>query len=36
MSLSPYYMGNNGSLDESDSRKFRSAKYVAPDTGGGV
>ena len=30
----PY--GNNGSLDDSDSRKFKSAKYLAPDTGGGV
>ena len=28
--------GNTGSLDESDSRKFRSATYLAPDSGGGV
>ena len=28
--------GNHGSLDESDSRKFKSAKYLAPDSGGGV
>ena len=42
--INPYYWvhdhplsyRNNGSLDESDSRKFRSATYLAPDSGGGV
>ena len=42
--INPYYevddhpliYGNNGSLDESDSRKFRSATCLAPDSGGGV